>query len=497
MYCTKCGKEIPDGENKLCEDCQAKLVAEIKSEDDSPIQEPKKAKKTRKKETKEVVEEVKETKKGTKKESKKESKKDSKKETKKSTKNVKTEEKKEEDGKKFEVAGKKKKGKKVFAIILVILVLVAAIATVWMSGILVPHQETGNTIGNILNNGYTVENDKYIYFIAPDETLKNICIYRSDKDGSNTKELYKTESSLNSINLVGNYLYFLSLTEVTDELGMATIDNKICKMKVDGTGFKVLNDNEFHDYCYEIYVVMDRIYYIGEDVNVYTMDLEGGDRTLALDKGTGYVAVTKDYIVYNDYVNGDKTSEEFETFIYNMTTKESNVIEKGKKTFSTTILGNEVYYTAEDGAIYKKSLDNLAADATLIYDTEAYYMNVSEHGIYYMNYTSEEDQTISIFSLNLDGTDHKVLKTFASLNGGSFINVVSDWVVFTDSDNVDLYMSFVDRLTGQNEKRVFSININEYWSTYMTEEETEETVEESTDISLDTTVDEIENTTKK
>ena len=468
MYCSKCGKEIPDGDNKLCEECQAKLVAEIKSEDDSPIQEPKKAKKAKKKEAKENKKDVKEN------------------------------AKEEKDGKKFEVAGKKKKSKKGIVIAVIIFVLIAMLVALGYSGILVPHQETGNTIGNILNNGYTVENNKYIYFIAPDETLQNICIYRSNKDGSNTKELYKTASSLNSINLVGNHLYFLSLTEVADEEGNPTTDNKICRMKVDGTGYEILNDNEFHDYCYEIYVVNDRIYYIGEDVNVYTMDLRGGDRKLALDKGTGYVAVTKDYIIYNDYVNGDTTSEEFETFIYNMTTKEATVIEKGKKTFSTTIIGNEVYYTAEDGSIYKKSIDNLAADPTLVYETEAYYMNASEHGIYYMNYTSAEDSTISIFSVNLDGTEHKVLKTFASLNGGSFINVVSDWVVFTDSDNVDLYMSFVDRATGQNEKRVFSININDYWSTYMTDDETSaETTDESTDISLDTTVDEIENTTAK
>ena len=29
MNCTKCGKEIEDGENKVCEECRAKLVSEI------------------------------------------------------------------------------------------------------------------------------------------------------------------------------------------------------------------------------------------------------------------------------------------------------------------------------------------------------------------------------------------------------------------------------------------------------------------------------------
>ena len=68
----------------------------------------------------------------------------------------------------------------------------------------------------------------------------------------------------------------------------------------------VINDNEFHDYCYEMYVVNDRIYYIGEDVNVYSMDLEGGDRQRVLGKERGYVAITEDYIIYNDYINEEE-----------------------------------------------------------------------------------------------------------------------------------------------------------------------------------------------
>ena len=31
MKCSRCGKEIPDGENKLCEDCQKSLLNEISS----------------------------------------------------------------------------------------------------------------------------------------------------------------------------------------------------------------------------------------------------------------------------------------------------------------------------------------------------------------------------------------------------------------------------------------------------------------------------------
>ena len=70
MNCTKCGKEIEEGENKVCEECRAKLVTEIQeSEEVITDGEPKKKKRAKKEkkeiETKEVktdVEETKETK---------------------------------------------------------------------------------------------------------------------------------------------------------------------------------------------------------------------------------------------------------------------------------------------------------------------------------------------------------------------------------------------------------------------------------------------------
>ena len=34
MNCTKCGKEIPDGENKLCEECKNSLLTDLGNEED-------------------------------------------------------------------------------------------------------------------------------------------------------------------------------------------------------------------------------------------------------------------------------------------------------------------------------------------------------------------------------------------------------------------------------------------------------------------------------
>ena len=39
MNCTKCGKEIPEGENKVCDECQAKVLEEIASEEKNNTEE--------------------------------------------------------------------------------------------------------------------------------------------------------------------------------------------------------------------------------------------------------------------------------------------------------------------------------------------------------------------------------------------------------------------------------------------------------------------------
>ena len=73
---------------------------------------------------------------------------------------------------------------------------------------------SGNTIGNILNSGYAVEDNHNIYFIAPDSELVNVCIYKADKKGENIETIYSTEDTLISINSVGGDLYFLSLLRI-------------------------------------------------------------------------------------------------------------------------------------------------------------------------------------------------------------------------------------------------------------------------------------------
>ena len=44
----------------------------------------------------------------------------------------------------------------------------------------------------------------------------------------------------------------------------------------------------------------DKIYYIGNDLNIYSMDLDGGNRTALSNKKSGFLGVSENYILYND-----------------------------------------------------------------------------------------------------------------------------------------------------------------------------------------------------
>ena len=70
------------------------------------------------------------------------------------------------------------------------------------------------------------------------------------------------------------------------------------------------------------------------------------------------------------------------------------------------------------------------------------------------------------------------------------INIIGDWVMYTDSDGIELFMNLTNKNTGDNDVKVFKLNIQEYWQKYL---ESEETEVDDTLIDLDTTVDEVDN----
>jgi len=388
MKCEKCGKEIPDGENKICNDCKKKLVSEINSN----------------------VEDKKITK------------------------------------------AKKNKLPLIIVLILCILVLTFLILKETEKGMLVLDKifysnEVGNTIANIRNYGYCASQGNFIYYIAPVGDKGNTGIYRARKDGSNQILLYESEGGLSSLNVKGGYIYFIAMTNekiesasnLTSTESIDDLDNKICRIKIDGKGFEIINSNEFHNNCYDMYLIGNKIYYIGTDSNIWHMDLDGTNKTKLNDEGTGYIGISKDYIVFNILKSNSSTENvgttttsaiEYETCIMNIdgTNKHSLI---GKRMYSVIIKDDYIYYVDENKKIHKIKVDG-TDDTVILEGTEAYNMNMSENYIYYMNYTDETQEFIAIYRVDLDGKNNKEIYRLA--NYSAFLNVVNGNVVFMDSD---------------------------------------------------------------
>lgn len=379
MNCTKCGKEIPDGENTLCEDCQ-------------------------------------------KKETKKE----------------------------------KKDGKNNNAIIIAIVVIAILVLLVVGYFIFGRNNKVGNSIGNIRNYGYSATQGNWIYYVAPNADSSKIGIYKIKTNGSGKKELYMNDADILSLNVCGNYLYFIGVgSEVFSEED--EVDNKIYKMKLDGSDLQVINDNEFNNNCYEIYVINNSIYYIGVDANIYKMKLDGSDKSVVTENGTGYLGITKDYIIFNKM---EENSNDYITYIMNIDGSNERPILEGKRLYSVNIKDDYIYYTNEEKQIYKTKIDS--GNEELILDTTAYNLNLKDNYLYYLNYLDfeNEDLTVCIFRIKTDGSSQEPEKIKTLETYSSFIDVVGNWVVYLDSTDSSAYIKMVKN-DGSKEEELFVLNYEE------------------------------------
>lgn len=316
MNCTKCGKEIPDGENKLCDDCKNSLLSDIGNDDDNKF-----------------------------------------------------EIKKEQKPKK-EKAPKKGKTKIIIAILAVIIV-VALVAVELVTGMFSSMITKTNTIGaNIGNNnvnlGWSNIQGNWIYYVSFAEDGMEVEIDKIKTDGSDKQVLAKKDWEIYSINVVGDYLYFIAFEpagegeEVDEETAASTAypKNKIYKMSTDGEELTVINDGEFSGNTVSIYVVKDKIYYVGADYNIYTMDTNGGNRTKISDNQTGFVGVTNKYILYDNLPENPESQTDYVTYIMNLDGTNARPVINGRRLYNPNIVGDVIYYVnAENNAIHRVNVD--------------------------------------------------------------------------------------------------------------------------------------------
>lgn len=427
MNCINCGKEIPEGENKLCEECQSKLLEELSKEE-----------------------------KGTEKDSTKEEKKNKKEEVK----EEKTE-KKEEKNSKFKLSNDNLNDKKNIVIagaIIILLVAVGLLLVFKYLGIL-SSNNVGNSIGNIRNYGYATTDGRWIYFLSPSEDTEKVGICKVRKNGEDKKELLMDDFDVLSINVYKNHIYFIGIGG--EQVGTGDeVDNKIYRMKTDGSELEVINDNEFNNECYEIYVLNNSVYYIGTDENIYKMKLDGTKRELVSDNGTGYIGITNKYIIYNVE---NEAGDDYVTYIMNLDGKNARPILENTRLYSVDISGNYVYYTNTEKQIYRTKIDS--GESELVLDDTAYNLNLNGDYLYFLNYLDEEneDYTVALFRVKADGTQEQAenIKTLSSYS--TFIDVVGNWVMYMDNDDTSGFINLVDKNGSGEEKKIYVLDYSSYY----------------------------------
>ena len=470
MYCAKCGKEIPDGEKKVCEECekdtmQASEVESVKEEVNAGTQEVSQENTKEKK-----VKKEKKSKKG-----------------------------KEEND--WKVTGeKKKKGVKSVLFVAVLLILIIGGAFV-ISHLFTRDYSVGNTIGNIRNYGYAVEDGGTIYFLAPNEDSSQIGIFKVKANGKDKELLYMSDLDIVSLNVYKNHIYFIG-SGVEPASEDDELDNKIYRMKKDGSELEVLNDNELNNDCYEMYVIDNSIYYIGLNAEICKMDLDGSNKTVIADNKTGYLGINKDYILFNKPASPE--SAEFITYIMGRDGSNPRPVIEGKRLYSVNIEGNYIYYSDIDKKIYRTEIDSNVEE--LLYDNlEAYNLNTNNGYAYFLNYfdASKEDFTVCVFKVKLDGSSEqpeliKKLDTYSS-----FIDIVGKWVIYMDSNENAGFINLVS-LDGKEEiVELYHLDYKEYYEKIDSEdysdvpvdangEQTTNTVE-NTAVEATNTVENVEN----
>ncbi len=411
-YCTKCGKEIPEGDNKYCDDCKNSLLTDIENDEDNKF----------------------------------EIKKDQ----------------------KVEKEAKHKKTGKIIGIIVAIVIVLAIIGSVCLeiSTGMISHIITGKNVigidvGNNNNNlGCANIQGNWIYYMSLANDGMEIALNKVKTDGTEKQVLVQKDWEIYSINVVGNYMYFVAF-EPTDEVeaeatSTAYQKNRIYKMSLDGKELRVINDGHFSNEGVSIYVIKDRIYYVGENYNIYSMDTEGGDRKKINDNQTGFVGITDKYILYNDYAENPTNEYDFVTYIMNLDGSNARAV-NGKRLYNPNIVGDTIYYVnSENNAIHKVKVDGSGDEK--VFESRAYNMNVQGDWIYYLDYKDEEaSDVVCIHKVKTDGTEHQIIVEME--NYTSFINVLGDWIYYTDHSDNSYFINLI-KTDGSDTITLYEYNFN-------------------------------------
>lgn len=254
----------------------------------------------------------------------------------------------------------------------------------------------GNSIGNLLNGGLVGTDMTYEYHIVQGKG-----IYRFNLSTEVGNICYKSNDDLSSINLRGDYIYFVNDTT-----------NELCKLKKGNSDAEVLAENVLFAYVYDT-----NIYYVTNTNAVYIMNVvehnpqliyvceKGSIRFAGVSLSGVFFTVTVDNSI--DYYYFDKKAQEISCF------RESTENNDTIKLYLEN--GFMYYYKKQSNGEYYLCRQKFGSDKTV---TLAENVNtqdfpvVDSNKVFYSQFTNE---TYSLIELNMNTQQEKTMLEVSSV----------------------------------------------------------------------------------
>jgi len=296
--------------------------------------------------------------------------------------------------------------------------------------------EKGTTSWNLNNSGIAASKGDWIYYhwFGNESYDPKGGLYKIKTDGTEKEQIY--QGPLFNINVIGDYIYFVS-GSITVMGGFATRQGtSIKKIKTDGTNSTTIIELGYGDGTINnALVVGEWIYYnrlkIGSDVSgFYKIKTDGTDQQKLFSYMVSCVDIVEDWIYYSpsnpdkgdDGIFKIKTDGTDQQLIYSTNRLKQNT--------SIGVVDDWIYYTVESNKIYKVRTDG-TDQQEIISNLDLIASNISEDWIYL---TTNAWAGLSMQKIRTDGTDQQLLYSDMLMQK---ICVLGDWIFFESYNNND------------------------------------------------------------
>ena len=271
---------------------------------------------------------------------------------------------------------------------------------------------TGNTGGNLNNHGLFAEADGRVYF---SNAYDNGCMYSMNPDETDLRKL--TSSSVNSINVGGNYLYYyLDNAAGGKGLGYVVHTYGVYRSKLDGSSSKCLDRQA----AVTMQLVGDYIYYQRYNNTDFTKFYK-----IKTDK-SGQALVSDEIISPNACQNG--------IIYYNGTDKDHNLYALDTRSDSSSLLleGNICYpvyaydyiYYMDASSNYRLCRYSLSTGAVEVLTEDR--VDTYNVGSGYVYYQKNDADAPALMRMEADGSNPEIV----ALGIYSDINLTSQYAYF-------------------------------------------------------------------